>query len=79
VRAIQRVAAIAAQTHRPGSNYRLYRHINHVLLPLFSAGSGNQIGCAEIIRPLFPVRNGVLAQNFKKYNPNNAVKFAILA
>ncbi|OOQ44936.1 hypothetical protein AO361_17785 [Pseudomonas fluorescens] len=36
-------------------------------------------GCAEIIRPLFPVRNGVLAKNFKKYNPNNAVKFAILA
>jgi len=36
-------------------------------------------GCAEIIRPLLPVRNGVLAQHQKKYIPNTAAKFAILA
>ncbi|WP_139213659.1 hypothetical protein [Pseudomonas mohnii] len=36
-------------------------------------------GCAEIICPLLPVRNGVLAQHQKKYIPNTAAKFAILA
>lgn len=36
-------------------------------------------GCVEIIRPLFPIRNGVLAKNIKKYKTSNAAIFDSLS
>jgi hypothetical protein len=48
---------------------------SHCLAVEVATGSG----CAEIIRPLFRVRNGVLAQNRKKCNPSNMSIFAVLS